>query len=62
MTKLYTLNLSWIPGFATMIHPNIITVFFHPMMHPSDSPITSLTHIKCYDRTNKLIQTLEIDS
>ena len=30
--------------------------------NPSDSPITTLNHlIHCYDRTSKLLQTLDID-
>ena len=31
--------------------------------NPSDSPITTLNHLKhCYDRTSKLLQTLDLDS
>ena len=31
--------------------------------NPSDSPITTLNHlIHCYDRTSKLLQTLNLDS
>ena len=31
--------------------------------NPSDTPITTLTHIlHCYDRTHKLLQTLDLDS
>ena len=31
--------------------------------NPSDTPITTLTHIlHCYDRTDKLLQTLDLDS
>ena len=31
--------------------------------NPSDSPITTLNHlIHCYDRTSKLLQTLDLDS
>ena len=31
--------------------------------NPSDTPITTLTHIlHCYDRTHKLLQTLILDS
>ena len=31
--------------------------------NPSDSPITTLTHlIHCYDRNSKLLQTLDLDS
>ena len=31
--------------------------------NPSEAPITTLTHIlPCYDRTHKLIQTLDLDS
>ena len=30
---------------------------------PSETPITTLTHIlHCYDRTHKLLQTLDLDS
>ena len=30
---------------------------------PSETPITTLTHIlHCYDRTHKLLQTLNLDS
>ena len=32
-------------------------------MNPSDSPLTTLTHIlKCYDHTLKILQPLDIDS
>ena len=31
--------------------------------NPSETPITTLTHIlHCYDRTHKLLQTLDLDS
>ena len=31
--------------------------------NPSDTPITTLTHLlHCYDRTHKLLQTLDLDS
>ena len=31
--------------------------------NPSDTPIITLTHIlHCYDRTHKLLQTLDLDS
>ena len=31
--------------------------------NPSETPITTLTHIlQCYDRTHKLLQTLDLDS
>ena len=30
--------------------------------NPSETPITTLTHIlNCYDRTHKLLQTLDLD-
>ena len=41
-----------------------ITNFLHPYKRtPSETPITTLTHIlHCYDRTHKLLQTLDLDS
>ena len=44
--------------------PKNLTQMLNPYERsPSDSPITTLNHlIHCYDRTSKLLQTLDIDS
>ena len=41
-----------------------LTNFLDPYKrNPSETPITTLTHIlHCYDRTHKLLQTLDLDS
>ena len=41
-----------------------MTILLEPFKrNPSETPITTLTHIlHCYDRTNKLLQTLDLDS
>ena len=41
-----------------------LTLMFDPYQrNPSDSPITTRTHrFDCYDRNNKLLQTLDLDS